>query len=97
MIYDNGTIISTSDTIAWTLAPGDGNASTICSNITDRSRFTSFLHNDEIAGVKYTYYNINATSSYSDYVWIQIELDIPSGAEIQGEITGYFYIHLKSD
>ena len=97
LLYDNGTIESASNTVAWTLAPGDGNASTICSNITDRSRYTSSLSYDEIAKIRYSYDNNNACSSFSDFVWIQIDLKIPDNAELKQANTGYFYIYLKSD
>lgn len=97
LMYDNGTIVSSSDTIAWTLAPGDNNAKTICSNITDRDKYTNYTSWDETAGIRYSLNNTDITSELSDYVWLQIELDIPLSTDLSELNLGVIYIHFTSD
>ena len=40
LMFDNGTIVNSSETTAWTLAAGDEDKTTICSNITNRNLFS---------------------------------------------------------
>ena len=96
-MYDNGTIMSGSDTIAWILAPGDKNAKTICSDTTDRKRYTNMTSRDETAGVRYSLNNTDVKSEISDYVWVQVELNIPSSVDAEGVHLGVMDIHFESD
>ena len=97
LMYDNGTVVNGSDTVAWTLAPGDRDATTICINTTERKRYTNITSWDETAGVRYSLNNTNAMSGISDFVWVQVELNIPSSVETDGVHTGPIYIHFESD
>ena len=97
LMYDNGTVVNGIDTVAWTLAPGDRDATTICSNTTDRKQYTNITSWDETAGVRYSLNNTNAMSGISDFVWVQVELNIPSSVETDGVHTGSIYIHFESD
>ena len=97
LMYDNGTVVNGSDTVAWTLAPGDRNATTICSNTTGRKRYTNITNWDETAEVRYSLNNTDALSGISDYVWVQIELNIPSSVDTDRVRSGSIYIHFESD
>jgi len=97
LMYDNGTIVSSSNTIAWTLAPGDNDAKTICSNISDRNTYTNITSWDETAGVRFSLNNSNVQNELSDYVWVQVELDIPYSVDISESNIGVIYIHFTSE
>ena len=97
LMYDNGTIVNEIDTIAWILAPGDTDAKTICSNITNRKRYTNMTSWDETAGVRYSLNNTDVKSEISDYVWVQVELNIPPSVSTTEVHTGSIYIHFESD
>jgi len=97
LMFSNGTISNCSTTIAWSLAPGDRNASTICSNITDPYNYTSNNSWDSIANVFYSLNNNRNKHEYSDYVWVQIEIDIPADMQIKEQYIGLIRIYFKSD
>jgi len=97
LMYDNGTVVNGSNTVAWILAPGDNDAKTICSNITDRKQYTNMTSGDETAGVRYSLNNTNVKSEISDYVWVQVELNIPLPVSTTKVRTGSIYIHFESD
>ncbi|MEM0466102.1 MAG: hypothetical protein QXX20_00660 [Candidatus Thermoplasmatota archaeon] len=96
LLYDNGTCYTNQNTIAWVLARGDNNASTICSNYTTPAVSTIPLLKDERAGVRYSYCNIPAVSGYSDFVWVQIELDVPYQPVTHEQFSGSIIIHYQS-
>ena len=76
LMYDNGTIVNTTNTTAWTLAPGDNDPSDMCSNVGMMGRTA-----------------LNA----SDFVWIQIGIDIPNAVDDNGAHTGTIWIHFEAD
>ena len=105
LMYDNGTIVNGSTTVAWSLAPGDGNTSNMCSNVSNRTRYSITTPWDETAHVRYT---LNRTTAYpcgrfgrtylnaSDYVWIQIAIDIPENVDSSGLHVGTIWVHFKA-
>jgi len=97
LMYDNGTISSGSNTVSWVLASGDRDAKTICRNITDRKRYTNMTGLDKVAGVRYSLNNTDAISEISDYVWVQVELNIPPSVDTEDMHTGSIHIHFESD
>lgn len=97
LMWDNDTMIHPSNSSAWTLAAGDSNSSGMCSNVTDRTNYTIPTDWDETAHVRYSINNTNAESNYSDFVWVQITLDIPETIGSIGEHTGTIWIHLESE
>jgi len=97
LMYDNGTVVNRIDTVAWTLAPGDRDATTICSNTTGRKRYANITSWDETAEVRYSLNDTDALSGISDYVWVQIELNIPSSVDTDRVHSGAIYIHFESD
>ena len=96
-MWDNNTMVNESNTTAWTLAAGDQNTSGMCYNISDRTNCTIPTPWDETAHVRYSKNNSITASNISDYVWVQITLDIPEEVETIGTYTGVIWIHLELD
>jgi len=96
LMYDNGTIVNQSNTVAWILGSGDRNASTLCTNTSNREENTHFTRFDETAGVLYSLNNTKIDSGISDYVWVQIELDIPPSTNMDEVYLGEMHIHFES-
>jgi len=106
LMFDNDTIVNATNTTAWTLAPGDANTSTMCSNISDRTNFTILTPWDNTSHVRYSLNNTIAYSAgtfnrtvnnASDFVWIQIAMDIPDNVNTSGLHGGWIYIHFEAD
>lgn len=97
LMWDNDTMVNTSNTTAWTLAAGDANSSTMCSNTSDRDNHNITTGWDETAHVRYSVNNSLVNSSFGDYVWVQITIDIPESIQETGTHSGTIWIHLKSD
>ena len=97
LMFNNGTIVNSSNTTAWILAAGDTNSSSMCYNVSNRTNSSITTPWDEIAHVRFSNSDINATSNSSDFVWVQITLDIPEKVQKIGEYTGTIWIHLESD
>ena len=97
LMWGNESQVNASNTIAWTLAPGDRNPTTMCYNTSNRASSTIRTPWDETAHARYSLNESNATSGLSDFVWVQIELNIPDVVDALGEHTGYIYIHLEAD
>ena len=94
-MYDNGTLTD-ENTVSWMLAKGDNNASTICSNYSAPEHNTIPLLKDAIAGVRYSYANNNSVSGLSDFVWVQVELNIPYTPRQTEGFSGSILIHFRS-
>ncbi|MEF8879872.1 MAG: hypothetical protein V5A64_05730 [Candidatus Thermoplasmatota archaeon] len=97
LMWDNETMVNASNTTAWTLATGDGNTSNMCYNISDRTNCSIPTPWDETAHVRYSMNDNNAVSGLSDFVWIQIAVDIPEIADSVGLHTGTVWVHLQSE
>jgi len=106
LMYDNGTIVNATNTIAWTLAPGNDNPNDMCSNVSDRTNYSTNTSWDETQHVRYSVNNSNAygvgmmgRTAYnaSDFVWIQIAIDIPSTVDASGLHSGTIWIHFTAD
>ena len=102
-MYNKGTVVNGSSTTAWTLARGDGDPGTIRYNISDAaSEITTGW--DDTAHVRYTEdnsdisYGIDSNgrtvNNASDFVWVQISLDISSNPT--GSATGTIWIHFEA-
>ena len=96
-MWDNNTVVNASNTTAWVLAPGDENSTGMCYNYTDRTNCTILTPWDETAHVRYSTNNTYAVSGLSDFVWVQITLDIPASVQMIGTYTGTIWVHLESD
>ena len=102
-MYDKGTVINTSSTTAWTLARGDADPSTIRYNVSDAgSEITTGW--DNTAHVRFTEddsdiaYAVGShgrnVDNASDFVWLQISLDISSNPT--GSATGTIWVHFEA-
>lgn len=96
LMWDNDTMINSSDTVAWILAPGDGNTNTMCYNVSDRDNTTIPTPWDERAHVRYSIDNNNAVNEKSDFVWVQIGVIIPEVVDSIGLHSGTISIHFES-
>jgi len=96
-MWNNNTMVNTSNTTAWTLAAGDNDTSDMCYNVSDRVHCSTPTVWDEISHVKYSTNNSVAESNISDYVWVQVTLDIPGTVQTIGTYTGTIWIHLESE
>jgi hypothetical protein len=96
-MYNNDTLINGTNTTAWILASGDADPNTMCYNVSDRTNCSINTTWDETAHVRYSLNNSNATSELSDFVWVQVAVDIGDVADYLGLHTGTIYIHLASD
>jgi hypothetical protein len=96
-MWDNDTIVNESTTTAWTLAAGDQDTSGMCYNTSDRANCTIPTPWDETAHVRFSTNNSIAASNISDYVWVQITMDIPETVETLGTYSGVIWIHLELD
>lgn len=93
LMWDNDTVVNSSDTTAWTLAAGNGYSS----NMSADGSTQIATPWDETSHVRYSLNNTNASSGVSDFVWIQISIDIPDTVDLVGDHTGTIWIHLESE
>lgn len=96
-MWDNNTIINATNTTAWILAAGNQNASDMCYNISNRTLYSVNTTWDNESHVRYSIENNNAISNVSDFVWVQITLDIPVSVQQIGTMTGTIWIHIESE
>jgi len=96
-MYDNGVIVNPGNTTAWVLAAGDGNTSSMCYNVSDRTNCSIPTPWDETAHVRFSTSNYSAVSVASDFVWVQVTLDIPATVDALGAHTGVIWIHLTAN
>jgi hypothetical protein len=103
LMYNQGVIVNASTTTAWTLGRGDGDPSTIRYNVSDAgSEVTTEW--DSTSHVRYTEddsdiaYSVGSNGrtveNASDFVWIQVSLDISSTPTGSG--TGTVWIHFEA-
>jgi hypothetical protein len=97
LMWDNNTMVNTSNTTAWTLAAGNSNTSDMCANVSNRPATTILTPWDNISHVRYSLNNTDAVSGISDFVWIQVGLDIPNNVDLLGLHGGTIWIHLETD
>jgi hypothetical protein len=96
-MFNNGTIVNGTNTTAWILAEGNKNPNDMCSNVSDRINTSSNTTWDETAHVRYSLNNTNATSALSDYVWVQIQIEVDQYYDTIGPHTGVIYFHFAAD
>ena len=94
-MWDNNTMVNASNTTAWILAAGNNDTSNMCANVSDSANTTIPTPWDETAHVRYSLNNTDAVSNVSDFVWVQITLDIPNSVETVGVHTGTIWVHLE--
>jgi len=99
LMWNNDTVVNASNITAWTLAAGDENASGMCYNTSNRANTTIPTPWDfpNTSHVRYSTNNSNASSGISDFVWLQITIDIPDTVDSLDDHTGTIWIHLESE
>ena len=97
LMYYNGTIMHAGNASAWTLAAGNRNPADMCSNISDRVNHTIPTPWDQTSHVRYSRNETNASSSHSDFVWVQVEIEVPASADFSGLHEGTIYVHFQAD
>ena len=106
-LYNNGTTYYTASSTAWVLAKGDGDASTMYPNISDSGTMISTTW-DESAHVRYTTNlsggnddafqigsNGRTRDNASDFVWVQISINVPAGA-VGDAHAGTIEVHFQA-
>ena len=91
-MVDNGTTLTTSSTCAWQLAAGDQDT-TDMSNDGSASISTPW---DGIAGVRYSIDNTTATNGTSDFIWVQISIDLPTSLDYGGGHYGTIAVNFAA-
>jgi hypothetical protein len=83
----NGAVYN-ANSVVWTLGAGNGDSSDCDAGDTNW---------DDTSGVRFSLSDTDATNETSDFVWVGISLDIPSGEWTAASAsTGTIYIHFKS-
>ncbi|MGF3585506.1 MAG: hypothetical protein ACQXXD_07340 [Thermoplasmatota archaeon] len=92
-VWNKGSLGYTSESCVWTLAAGNQDASNMCAD--GNTQLPTPW--DTTKGVRYSVndanYSINGTS---DFVWVQISIDIPADADMTGAHEGTIWIHFKA-
>jgi hypothetical protein len=93
LLVDAGSAQLTSSNCAWVLAAGNSNANNMCAD--GSTQLTTGW--DGTSHVRYyvaaeTNASVNSTS---DFVWVQISLDLPSNAA-ENDYTGTIWIHFEA-
>ena len=90
-IWNNGTKGYTSSSTAWVLAAGNQDAS-------DMSNGTLSISTpwDGTKGVRYSVNNTYAENGTSDYVWVQVSVNIPASPDTGGTHDGTIWIHFEA-
>ncbi|MBN2065980.1 MAG: hypothetical protein JW771_04130 [Candidatus Thermoplasmatota archaeon] len=84
---------NSSTTTAWTLAAGNGNPADMCADGTTQLS-TPW---DGTRNVRYSLNDANySISGTSDFVWVQVSIDIPAAPDAGGAHTGYIWIHFEA-
>lgn len=93
-MWDNGTLESSTTSIAWVLAAGDQNTSSMNAD-GDTNLPTNW---DSTKNVRYSVNDANnSVNGTSDFVWVQISLNIPENPAAGGAQTGKIWIHFEAD
>lgn len=94
-MWNNNTLVNASNTTAWVLRAGNDNSTNMCYNVSNSSNCTISTPWDETAHVRFSTNNSLAASNVSDFVWVQITMDIPEAVETIGTHTGTIWINFE--
>ena len=97
LMWDNNTAINTSNTTAWVLAAGNKKPKDMCYNVSDRLNSTTNTTWDNVSHVRYSLNDTNAVSNLSDFVWVQVGVEVPYMVDKMGKHAGAIWIHFESD
>ena len=106
-VYNNGSALKTASSVSWQFAKGDGDVSTMYPDISDGATMISTGW-DESAHVRYTQNlsggnddafpvgsNGRTLNNASDFVWVQISINVPAGA-VGGPHAGTIEVHFAA-
>jgi len=105
LVYNNGTVV-TANTSLWILAPGNNDPKDMCSNVSNRTIYSTNTTWDESRHVRYSLNDSNAYGigmmnrtvyNASDFVWVQIAIDIPNNVDMKGLHAGTIWVHYEAD
>jgi hypothetical protein len=96
-MFNNGTVVNASNTTAWILAAGNNNPGDMCSNVSDRTNNSCNTTWDQTAQVRFSENNTNATTNVSDYVWVQIVIEVHDVVDCIGPHTGTIFINFEAE
>ena len=90
-VWNKGSVGFGATDSVWVLGAGNGNAW----DMNTHANPTISTRWNETAHVRYSLSDVNAVNSTDDYVWVQISLDIPSGATA-GTYAGLIWVHFRA-
>jgi hypothetical protein len=92
MVWNKASVGFSSTTHAWVLARGNKNPANMCA-----VGLTQILTPwNETSHVRYSLNDVNnSVNGTSDFVWVQISIDIPAGAA-SGTVAGLIYINFRA-
>ena len=96
-MFNNGTVVNASNTTAWILAAGNNNPGDMCSKVSDRTNNSCNTTWDQTAHVRFSENNTNATTNLSDYVWVQIVIEVHDIVDCIGPHTGTILINFEAE
>ncbi len=88
-MWNQGSGVSASTSTAWQLGPGDQNTSSM--NGTD---FETLW--DDGAGIRYSVGNSTAINGSSDYVWVEVSVNLPQSPDTGGAHDGAIFVHFEA-
>ena len=90
LMWNEGSLINGADSPAWVLGSGDSNSENMSAGAGSNIPTTW----DDFRGVRYSTANTNAVNGTSDFVWVQISLDLPSTPTATN--SGTIWIHFQA-
>jgi hypothetical protein len=92
-MWDKGTSKNGSSTTAWQLAAGNQNAANMCADGSTQLNTTW----DGTKNVRYSVNDANnSVSGTSDFVWVQVSIDIPTNPDAGGTHNGLIWLHFEA-
>jgi hypothetical protein len=91
-MWNNGSSENPDTSVAWTLGAGDRNTS----NMTNGTLNIPTPW-DTTRHVRYSVNDTSAQNGTSDFVWVQVSLNIPKNPDASASRTGRIWIHFKAD
>lgn len=94
MVWDKGSVGLDNTTCAWQLAAGNANSNNMCAD--GSTQITTGW--DTTANVRWSQNDDNnSVNQTSDFVWVQISIDVPANADSSLAYDGTIYIFTAAD
>jgi len=85
-VWKKGSVGRDHTACSWQLGPGNQNPK----NMNETNLATNW---DEEAHVRYSNSNVDAINQSSDFVWVQVSIDVPPDANIDSTYAGTIWVH----